>query len=72
MFTEDDVKFYLAELALALDHIHKLGIIYRDLKPEKFVSRYLPVVWVFLNFTNIMVLLSFETVFYSIPKAIYL
>jgi len=38
MFTEDDVKFYLAELALALDHIHKLGIIYRDLKPEKFVS----------------------------------
>lgn len=37
MFTEDDVKFYLAELALALDHIHKLGIIYRDLKPEKYV-----------------------------------
>lgn len=37
MFTEDDVKFYLAELALALDHIHSLGIIYRDLKPEKFV-----------------------------------
>ncbi|XP_017877850.1 ribosomal protein S6 kinase 2 beta isoform X2 [Ceratina calcarata] len=34
MFTEDDVKFYLAELALALGHIHKLGIIYRDLKPE--------------------------------------
>ncbi|XP_012273470.1 ribosomal protein S6 kinase 2 beta [Orussus abietinus] len=34
MFTEDDVKFYLAELALALEHIHKLGIIYRDLKPE--------------------------------------
>nr|CAD7427485.1 unnamed protein product [Timema monikensis] len=35
MFTEEDVKFYLAELALALDHIHQLGIIYRDLKPEK-------------------------------------
>ncbi|XP_012253785.2 ribosomal protein S6 kinase 2 beta isoform X1 [Athalia rosae] len=34
MFTEDDVKFYLAELALALGHIHSLGIIYRDLKPE--------------------------------------
>ncbi|KAK7877404.1 hypothetical protein WMY93_031891 [Mugilogobius chulae] len=28
------VKFYLAELALALDHLHGLGIIYRDLKPE--------------------------------------
>ncbi|XP_051969717.1 ribosomal protein S6 kinase alpha-3 isoform X3 [Xyrauchen texanus] len=34
MFTEQDVKFYLAELALALDHLHGLGIIYRDLKPE--------------------------------------
>lgn len=34
MFTEEDVKFYLAELALALDHLHKIGIIYRDLKPE--------------------------------------
>lgn len=34
MFTEDDVKFYLAELALALQHLHSLGIIYRDLKPE--------------------------------------
>ncbi len=37
MFTEDDVKFYLAELALALSHLHKSGIIYRDLKPEKLV-----------------------------------
>ncbi|XP_055932617.1 ribosomal protein S6 kinase 2 beta-like isoform X1 [Argiope bruennichi] len=34
MFTEDDVKIYLAELALALEHLHSLGIIYRDLKPE--------------------------------------
>ncbi|XP_046849442.1 ribosomal protein S6 kinase 2 beta-like isoform X2 [Xenia sp. Carnegie-2017] len=34
MFTEEDVKFYLAELAVALDHLHKVGIIYRDLKPE--------------------------------------
>jgi len=35
MFTEEDVKFYLAELALALDHLHGFGIVYRDLKPEK-------------------------------------
>lgn len=35
MFTEDDVKFYMAELTLALDHLHSLGIVYRDLKPEK-------------------------------------
>jgi len=34
MFTEADVKFYLAELALAIGHVHTLGIIYRDLKPE--------------------------------------
>ncbi|KAG5891958.1 hypothetical protein JTB14_002229 [Gonioctena quinquepunctata] len=34
MFTEEDVKFYLAELALALNHLHTIGIIYRDLKPE--------------------------------------
>lgn len=41
MFTEEDVKFYLAELALALDHLHKIGIIYRDLKPEKYVSEFI-------------------------------
>lgn len=34
MFTEEDVKFYLAELALALHHLHSIGIVYRDLKPE--------------------------------------
>ncbi|XP_066495139.1 ribosomal protein S6 kinase alpha-1 [Tiliqua scincoides] len=34
MFTEEDVKFYLAELALGLGHLHHLGIVYRDLKPE--------------------------------------
>lgn len=38
MFTEEDVKFYLAELALALDHLHNLGIVYRDLKPEKYAT----------------------------------
>lgn len=43
MFTEEDVKFYLAELALALDHLHNLGIVYRDLKPEKYApSPFIP------------------------------
>ena len=40
MFTEEDVKFYLAELALALHHLHSIGIIYRDLKPEKDAHTY--------------------------------
>uniref|UniRef100_A0A7N6AX49 non-specific serine/threonine protein kinase n=1 Tax=Anabas testudineus TaxID=64144 RepID=A0A7N6AX49_ANATE len=31
MFTEEDVKFYLAELALALDHLHNLGIYFNIL-----------------------------------------
>lgn len=29
MFTEQDVQFYLAELCMALEHLHDLGIIYR-------------------------------------------
>ncbi|XP_015599737.1 ribosomal protein S6 kinase alpha-5 isoform X2 [Cephus cinctus] len=33
-FTEDEVRIYIGEIILALEHLHKLGIIYRDIKLE--------------------------------------
>lgn len=33
-FTEERTCFYVAEIALALEHIHRMGMIYRDLKPQ--------------------------------------
>lgn len=33
-FAEDRAKFYIAELVLALEHLHDNDIVYRDLKPE--------------------------------------
>ncbi|ELU15117.1 hypothetical protein CAPTEDRAFT_142928, partial [Capitella teleta] len=34
IFMEDTACFYLAEITLAIEHLHSQGIIYRDLKPE--------------------------------------
>jgi len=33
-FSEERVRFYAAEIASAMSHLHSLSIIYRDLKPE--------------------------------------
>lgn len=33
-FTEDAVRFWMAELGCALRYIHSQGIIHRDLKPD--------------------------------------
>ncbi|KAJ2773381.1 hypothetical protein IWQ57_001321 [Coemansia nantahalensis] len=34
IFSEDQASFYAAELVLAIAHLHKLGIVFRDTKPE--------------------------------------
>lgn len=33
-FGENRVRFYAAQIACAIAHLHSLGIVYRDLKPE--------------------------------------
>ncbi|KAL6999102.1 Serine/threonine-protein kinase d6pkl2 [Sarracenia purpurea var. burkii] len=38
-FSEQAVKFYVAEVLLSLEYLHVLGIVYRDLKPENVLVR---------------------------------
>ena len=33
MFLEETARFYVCELVCAIEHLHDLGIVYRDLKP---------------------------------------
>ena len=31
---EEDARFFICEMVLAIEHLHSLDIIYRDMKPE--------------------------------------
>ncbi|KMZ72402.1 Protein kinase like protein [Zostera marina] len=39
VFKEDEVRFYVSEVVAAMEYLHMLGIIYRDLKPENVLVR---------------------------------
>ncbi|XP_049379950.1 serine/threonine-protein kinase D6PK [Solanum stenotomum] len=38
-FPESAVRFYVSEVVVALEYIHMMGIVYRDLKPENVLVR---------------------------------
>ncbi|KAB1221290.1 Serine/threonine-protein kinase KIPK [Morella rubra] len=38
-FPEPSARFYVAEVLLALEYLHMLGVVYRDLKPENILVR---------------------------------
>lgn len=41
---EDDARFYAGEVTAALEYLHLMGFIYRDLKPESMLNRVLEII----------------------------
>ncbi|XP_073312762.1 serine/threonine-protein kinase D6PK-like isoform X2 [Primulina huaijiensis] len=38
-YPEESARFYVAEVLLAMEYLHMLGVVYRDLKPENILIR---------------------------------
>lgn len=52
---EDSARFYAAEVTAALEYLHLMGFIYRDLKPES---------WCILPSINALLLTGMQTYYY--------
>ncbi|GAB2282422.1 serine threonine-protein kinase [Dionaea muscipula] len=59
MFSDDVIRFYGAELVLALEYLHGMGIVYRDLKPEN----------ILIQSTGHLMLVDFDLATQLVPKS---
>ena len=55
--SEDGARFYAAEVTAALEYLHLMGFIYRDLKPESKFFHYMPFLVFYLSSADTDILL---------------